>query len=420
MYAANGFPPIRAAFYSVFDPEQGSKVVAQVPADAVLAQDPLVAFDAIKNYIIPKPPLCNQIVGILYKGYRVVGHPVHLVSTHYERNSFTFNFSFVFDADAEIGPYENVISRTANMFRALEEQSHYLSDAGNLRALQSALDQMFQDLNNFSECQIPIDDSNKLDIKLFPILEEPPAIHGFHVPVLTVELARLVDESWNPALERIVQYIDGCNSVRRIADLAEADYDLTKRGIQHLVHYGCVVVIDVFQFSNVYAPTSTVADICDPGVFEEFSEYVYTAKPLPGPFARSMSVVEPVRLSMRLALKLYTSFNSGQPLSVWCVQHKELLADVDLVKLLEFGVLKRLIYMVHSYPLFLPRRDRPSQQRVELALEKHGLDPHCAEWVFKCMDSAVHLEALCTELRASKTTAVNVLKDVGDWVIANK
>lgn len=426
MSVANGFPPIQGVFYSVFDTEQGSKPVIQVPDGVVRTtsesegQTPLVLFDDIKNYIIPKPALCNEIVSVLYKGYRVVGHPVHIISENYERNSFTFNFAFIFQDDADVAPYENVISRTANMFKALEMQSHYLSGNANQLTLKSAIDQMFQDLNSFSECQIPIDMANKIDIKLFPILEAPPEIHGYYVPVLVVDIVDLIDDSWNPTLDRLVTYINGKNSVRKIADLAEADYELTKKGIQHLVHYGCVVIIDIFLFSNIYAPTSTVTEICDPLNFTEFNDYCYKKRKL-NHSQRQLSVADVhIKLSMKQVFKLYTSFNNGLPVSAWCNQHKDLLQDLDLIRFLEFGILKKIIYMVHSIPIRLSKRDLPSRKRIEEALDRQGLDKSGADFILECMVRPMHFESLCTELRASKTTVANVLKEVDAWVIVNK
>lgn len=284
MSVANGFPQISGIFFSIFDAQQGSKPKCQVPDGAVLRTatsevvEPLIPFDAIKNYIIPKPVLCNRLVSIHCNGFRIIGYPVNIPGDHYERNSFTFNLAFIFAADADTSPYEGVISRTAKMLRALEEQSRYVSDLKNLVALDGAVEQMFQDLNSFSECQIPIDASNKLDIKLFPIIEAPPELHGYDVPIITVKIGSLVDETWDPTLERLLPYINGANSIRRIADLASADFKLTVKAIQHLVHYGCVVILGIFQFGNIYAPTSSVADICDPQIFQEFCYYVYNYK----------------------------------------------------------------------------------------------------------------------------------------------
>lgn len=470
MSVANGFPRISAVFYSVFDPKQGSKPLAQVPDGAVKQTKtsqvaaPFVSFDAIKNYIIPKPVLCNRLISVLYKGYRVIGYPVNIVGKHYERNSFTFNLAFIFPDDADTSPYESIIVRTAQTFKALEEQSQYLSELSNLVAIDSAMEQMFQDLNNFSECRITIDESSKIDIKLLPIAQTPTEIQGYDVPVSTVKLSHLVDETWDPTLERLLPFINGINSVKQIADLASADYTLTKKGIQHLVHYNCVVIINIFQFSNMYASTSAVAEICNPDVFQEFCDYVYKSRPklmaskstlcdahdgachfreapttegsgsaysgsngsqnqpLSTDTSNSDSVLnEPsTMLSVKQVLKLYTGFFAGLSLGSWYQANRDLLQDIDLNKFLVFGVLKRLIYSIHSYPVWIPRHHTPSRGKIEELMKNLGLDPKEAHIIMSSFGTARHFDELCTELRAHRATVSKLLKSLGDWAIINK
>ena len=72
--------------------------------------------------------------------------------------------------------------------------------------------------------------------------------------------------SWDLTLLRIIPYIDGVASVSRISQLADADLNLTRKAIAHLVYYGCVILLDIFQFGAIYAPTA------DFGAFVESTE----------------------------------------------------------------------------------------------------------------------------------------------------
>ena len=120
----DGFAPITAMFYSVFHPTEGTKVIHQVPSGAIVPsinddnkinnslpdsssfEQPLFDFDIIKNYVIPKPGLCNKLITLKIENYRVCGFPVNIYAPQYARNSFGFNFCFVF-------PYEsdNLLTR---------------------------------------------------------------------------------------------------------------------------------------------------------------------------------------------------------------------------------------------------------------------------------------------------------------------
>ncbi|SCU80960.1 LADA_0B10462g1_1 [Lachancea dasiensis] len=311
----DGFVPAHCIFYSLFHPTEGTKVRHEFPPGCLEASG--IKFDTIKNYIIPKPQLCNKLLTFKYGSYRLVCYPVTVVASYYARNSFSFNFVFVFPYDCATSPYEPTIKRLGKMFTVLEEQSQLLSKAerdlvyfrlktndahkhttqdnsldnenpntlgvadGNQAqergyafekyqeilkdlsgtskrlAVDDLITRIFQDLNNYSECLIPIDSGNAVDIKLFPLLSPPNSCLSFEdVPISTVNLAKLIDVNWDPTMLGIVPYINGINSIAKIARFCNSDLDLVIECIKHLIYYNCVALVDIFQFSNIYAPTS--------------------------------------------------------------------------------------------------------------------------------------------------------------------
>lgn len=138
---------------------------------------------------------------------------------------------------------------------------------------------IFQDLNNYSECLIPIDEGNAVDIKIFP-LKTPPnsCISVEDVPISTVNLKKIIDVNWDPTMLKIVPYIDGLNSISKIAKLSDSDVSLVLECIKHLVYYNCVMLADIFQFSNIYAPTSLIRQfLTDPTLASECQSHVALA-----------------------------------------------------------------------------------------------------------------------------------------------
>ncbi|KAG7193017.1 Nitrogen permease regulator 2 [Scheffersomyces spartinae] len=376
---SDGFFPIVAVFYAVFHPTEGTKIVYQVPENSIKTKTSnkyknadkgkqsvdnsdefiedndtshlegdhddfdvggendstkgLFNFDTVKNYIIPKSQLCNKLISVQIGKYKVMGYPVNIENTDYSRNSFNFNFCFVFDCNSDTTPYESAIERMGKMFRVLEEQlfvlskldkeyiyfknrsmispltstgtspgvstpngnevgvEYFFNPEGNLdhlstpghkktknislSSIESLINQIYQDLNTYSECCIPIDLANSVDIKLFPIFPPPVNIKAQHVPIATVKLNLLVDSTWDPTMVKILPYIDGINSIKRISELADADYILTKQCIQHFMHYECLEILDIFQFTNIYAPTNFIGKFLKLlGMAEECQAYV--------------------------------------------------------------------------------------------------------------------------------------------------
>ncbi|ODQ58496.1 hypothetical protein WICANDRAFT_33631, partial [Wickerhamomyces anomalus NRRL Y-366-8] len=428
-----GFAPIEAIFYSVFHPTEGTKVSQQVPLGAIVTPpkstsdvlaEPLFDFDLVKNYVIPKAQLCNRLVTLKVNQYRIIGYPVTIIAPHYARNSFSFNFCFVFRYESDTTPYESAIRRLGRMFKNLEEQYQLLSrkekdrlyfkdDGRNastntaitsppmtesfnndtsytikLDSIESLIQQIYQDLNNYSECLIPIDSGNSVDIKLFPLLPPPPRLNQEDVPISTVHLESMVDVNWDPTMLKILPFINGINSIKKISVLANSDYNIVKQCIQHLIYYKCIIIIDIFQFSNIYAPTSDIVlFLKDSHMATECQAYVvspsiFKDKPFEsdksadqktstrttktpnrkssGKDVSSVSLVgdsnrskrETVVLPSKAKLYfLYRSLHQGQTVKSWYKEHAEALEHIDIRRFLSFGVLRGLIYRVHSYPI---------------------------------------------------------------------
>jgi nitrogen permease regulator 2-like protein len=143
--------------------------VAQSPPGCIVASQfatqakpPLVDFDIIQEYIIPRKAFFNRFVTVNTPDdkYSILGFPVSIVHERYDRNEFIFNFGLVVEADCDFIPYERLVRRLATTFAEMEKQGGYLSSEGKLddgrRPIESLLEIVKEDLNNYGECMIPI------------------------------------------------------------------------------------------------------------------------------------------------------------------------------------------------------------------------------------------------------------------------
>src|SRR5436190_20028427 len=119
-----GIPPrLVSVFYSVFDENLGPKVIFEVPEGSIIPTDkstPIIEFDSISEYIIPKPQLCGHLVNICTESHKIMGFPVNIRDKKYTRNTFMFNLSFVFDRGADTSSYEPVVRKVARVLTSLE------------------------------------------------------------------------------------------------------------------------------------------------------------------------------------------------------------------------------------------------------------------------------------------------------------
>jgi hypothetical protein len=185
-----------------------------------------------------------------------------------------------------------------------------------------------------------LDDANTINMKLFPIHKHPPPVKSWHVPISKIKFADIMDDTWDLTMEKVIQQIDGIKDVRRIAHDADVALDLTEIALQHLLYYDSILMLDLFLFGNIYAPTSEINDfIADyDGMQDECANYVYINGP---------------RLPNFYLIRLFTSLCTSRTLKEWLKLHMDqgfaILDFIDVRRLIQFGVIKGLIYRVHKY-----------------------------------------------------------------------
>lgn len=301
---------------------------------------------------------------VVVDSFRILGYPICLRSPHYPRNEFLFNFCLVLDASTDFSPHLTVTLKLANLLRTLEEQSHFLSrdtsppNSGKIYALCEIL---LEDLNNYCEAMIPIDDANTLNIKLFPTYAPPPPLLPHHVPLSTVRLSALVDPNWDLTMLLILPYIDGINSVRQIALLADADYKLVRKAISHLLYYNCIFLLDVFSFSAIYAPTAEMPSFIESEEMQaECARYVaippvethqLSSRRTPSPSPSSSPNPNPIPIRGPQLAELYCALKQGQSVKSFYMEHAPTLRGIDIRRFITFGVIKGFLYRVHKYAL---------------------------------------------------------------------
>lgn len=177
-----------------------------------------------------------------------------------------------------------------------------------------------------------------------------------------------------------------------IAQLADTDLSLTRKAIQHLVYYGCLVLLDIFSFSAVYAPTAEIGGfIMEKSVQEECARYVRVPRMRMGskgvkmgsesekskdersslsseatrsdistlnatefdtfPLKQLAAEDDEWEISHENLITLYTSLRQGLTLKNWVLENLDLLHGIDIRRFITFGIIKGLLYRVHRYAI---------------------------------------------------------------------
>jgi hypothetical protein len=306
-----------------------------------------------------------------------------LKSSDYDRNEFIFNFALVLSSPEtiDVEAYKSVVTKLAHLMQSLEEQSRFLSSdtspsgTGKIYAL---CEMLMEDLNNYCECMVPIDELNTLNIKLFPTLPNPPSVKAWHVPLFTVRIETLMDDNWDLTMQRIIPFIDGARSVKRISKLADADLKLTKKCIKHLLYYGCALLLDIFTFNAIYAPTAEFGEaiIKDVEMQRECARYVNKAfsvvegsiatKSMDGRNSHSQSQVQSFASTEKdvwprdakgesidgvAIVQLFAALRQGLTVRAWYGENSNMLANIDMRRFITFGVIKGFLHRIHRYAI---------------------------------------------------------------------
>ena len=371
-------PVLRHQFKKSLTYLLGPVVHHQVPLHSITpsplsSTPPLFDFKSYASYLIPRQSFCSLSTSFCTPAHRVLSHPICISSSHYPRNEFLFAFALVLSISTPAHPYIPIVTKLSTLFSTLEQQSCFLSTDGsapNTGPVFAICEILREDLNIYSECMIPVDDSNSLNIKLFPTYPPPPSISPHHVPLSTVQLDTLTDHNWDLTMLLILPFIDGVNSVKRIAQLADADYKLVRIAIAHLLYYGCITLLDVFHFGASYAVTAELGSfVSDKSAQEECRRYVAIPDTgLPRNLGDQVNHIETKgeAIDGTRLVELYASFKQGHSLRNWCVEHADVLEGLDVRRLVTFGVIKGFLYRVSKYGVLMPNLSKWSKGSMEL------------------------------------------------------
>jgi hypothetical protein len=141
------------------------------------------------------------------------------------------------------------------------------------------------------------------------------------------------------ALLNILPYVDGVRHVRRIAFEAEVDLDVVIRCVEALLFAKVAVLIDVFQYSNVYSARPELRRL---------------ARSVPLMRACIRYIVVPAHRAnpppVSLVFALYCACEPSRSIGEFCTEHEALGDVIDPRRFVAFGVAHGLLRRVHLYP----------------------------------------------------------------------
>ncbi|KZS91590.1 NPR2-domain-containing protein [Sistotremastrum niveocremeum HHB9708] len=340
----NGTPPVAA----------GTELPESAEPAAETTRSPLFHFDDVSKYVIPSSALCGRLVICTMRQYSVIGFPVALRGKQYTRNFFRYNICFVFQRTADLSCYEPIVRKIGRVLTACEEESHFLSSDSTSPRIHGILEQLYEDLNSYSEASIPVDSFNSLELKLYPFYPNPPRVDDWSVPLAFINLAERIEPNWDITVARVCGAIDGVRYVKKIAKDVDVDDRLCREALEHLLYYRCIMLVDIFQYSNVYAFTRSIGWLAD-------EEHVQAEC---GAYVTKPGYERPEWPKL---FELYARFRIGTTVIDWQESNNIVSFGIDVRRFISFGIVKGFLRRVHRYPVLMASDETPSQDERELA-----------------------------------------------------
>lgn len=241
---------LRGITYSEFDNVVGPKLRFSYPPDVL----PKETFEPLSDYVIVGKHLCDKIILVKTQELQFLNYSVSIDNPKYERNTLLFSFGFVLDVDVPSEPYEPLLRKLSTVMVSLEVEKEFLFQEMAKQRIEAILCVLYKSLISNGEVFLELDEHNFLALKLFkaPISPQPRILRDFEVPTLLFSKLLMSNLPWDISLQHLFPFIDGIRHIRRIARDAEMDIDCVVQSLRTLMFYECVIVVDVFRFSNVY------------------------------------------------------------------------------------------------------------------------------------------------------------------------
>lgn len=222
--------------------------------------------------------------------------------------------------------------------------------------LPNILKALYEQLVCHSEAIVQINEGNILVAKLFRSPRDPIVVSDYDVPLLCCDRLYLSNIPWDIALVHILQQIDNVTFVKKIAKDAEMDIEYVRKAFQLMSYYGCIIMTDIFKFTNRYSLVRENVHMIlnrNNSIFSEIVPFVYNNSTQK---SKDKTPENPEQVMTRIA-NILLSFHGGIMVSNLYQDQKKRsqLQHIDIRRLIAIAQHHQLIRRVHEYPVYLFR-----------------------------------------------------------------
>lgn len=381
---------IICCFYSEFNTEKGAEILWQFPGDYIKQED----FLKISEFVIPRTELCDNLVSLRLGNSYLMGYPILLKNHNYDRAKFQFNFCLLIseeEYEKNFLVYELLLKKVAKTFETLEIDADYSFIKNNRSLILSFLENFYDSivkkqntisifLDNINEkCLIEINKTPKEStntgityssslsnfhfdkffffFKFIDFSKAKTEVLPYQVPVWIKYIDFKDLKYFENSVKLIIEQIDGISHVKKIAATLEYEINYVIFVLYNLILVNGVILVDIFQFSNIYRATSNLKKFYQVNLLEEFQNFCKINLSLYNNFSKHKllkniyleeeDIQKENELNESILFSLYCELTNCQDISEFL--NKVNNHSVDIALFVAFGLCKKMIRRVHIY-----------------------------------------------------------------------
>jgi len=273
---------LQALLCCVFEKEEGPIIQCSDPPEA-LRKD----FKPLGRYLLPDNFATGRVVSVLMASDSLVlGAPVYIEDTVYDRNCFQFNICALICKKADAAPHRNLAHHLAKAFMTLEMEHKLLSDRRCIEKVRDILAGLRRQLNQSDECFVRVGRAHCISFRVSRrSLALPPAPGLSTIPIPMVDLQQLLSRAFqtseeaargpaiiggrrlhfepDPAVAQVAPFVDGIRNVAQIVHDSEMDEEIVLLCLRHLLHFNFLAILDPIGLDKRYRLTPTFHTVLD-------------------------------------------------------------------------------------------------------------------------------------------------------------
>ncbi|KRX17002.1 Nitrogen permease regulator 2-like protein [Trichinella nelsoni] len=333
-------PPLLGIFYAEFDSHLGPRILCQVPPDKQFIERDV--FDTVSSFIITKSKLVDQLVKVDLADVKIIGYPKAIPGNQYDRNAYIFNVCFVV-ANTKTNDrdyvYEPLLEKLAKSLEMLERQRQFLSNQ-SLPALSAMLTKLYNELNETGCSSIILGDHYQVHLALLDHRPSVPVVSASMAPVVCTKVDKLLANSSDQVLRRLLPLINGFDSVAKLSSAAKVDIEITKQCLTDAAVAGVVSFVPTLQYKRCYMVTPQIGTLYRDKALQQ--DLCHTVKLRGSPMPKFSDV-----------FRLLSFLKPSLTMHEWSYTYTPKNYHVHEGKLIQYALLKGLIRQISAYPILL-------------------------------------------------------------------